>query len=223
MVRRPAITNWRGDTLEDALELAAAFCGSCFTTCGSSASRSTPKSTMLTLDLSSDAMDSVAKQLQRLQDSDGRQIHIFPIAPYNESAIYLQGHVLRPGRYSYREGMKLTDLLGRTRICCRNRRRTTQRLCGLNAPDYRPQLKALTCSGAGKSAAARSCSTRTVRIFSRYDFEPRPSCGSARGASTAVSYVRPSTPARRDSFWREECARRSLDSAQLFRTQAMER
>ncbi len=58
---------------------------------------------------------------------DGDEIHIFPIAPYNTGAVYLEGHVLRPGRYSYREGMKLTDLIpsykavaGAFRALCRN-------------------------------------------------------------------------------------------------------
>src|ERR1051326_297263 len=70
------------------------------------------KRTMLTLDLTSDTgPEDVDKQLQAFKVRDGDQIHIFPIAAYNEDAIYLQGHVLRPGRYSYKPGMKLTDLI----------------------------------------------------------------------------------------------------------------
>jgi len=57
---------------------------------------------------------------------DGDEVHIFPIAPYNEDAIYIQGHVLRPGRYSYKQGMSLSDLIGSLKICCLNLRRTTQ-------------------------------------------------------------------------------------------------
>jgi protein involved in polysaccharide export with SLBB domain len=70
------------------------------------------KRTMLTLDLSSTSdPQAIDKQLQAFQIRDGDQIHIFPIAAYNEDSIYLQGHVLRPGRYSYKPGMKLTDLI----------------------------------------------------------------------------------------------------------------
>ena len=35
---------------------------------------------------------------------DGDDVHIFPIAPYNSATVYLQGHVLRPGRYAYKAG-----------------------------------------------------------------------------------------------------------------------
>jgi protein involved in polysaccharide export with SLBB domain len=43
--------------------------------------------------------------------NDGDRIHIAPILPYSERAIYLQGHVVRPGRLSYTDGMRLSDVL----------------------------------------------------------------------------------------------------------------
>jgi protein involved in polysaccharide export with SLBB domain len=42
---------------------------------------------------------------------DGDRIYIAPILPYSEHAIYLQGHVVRPGRLPYSDGMKLSDVL----------------------------------------------------------------------------------------------------------------
>ncbi|HEY0758846.1 MAG TPA: SLBB domain-containing protein [Acidisarcina sp.] len=42
---------------------------------------------------------------------DGDRIRIAAIAPYSERAIYLDGHVLRPGRQPYHEGMRLSDVL----------------------------------------------------------------------------------------------------------------
>ena len=42
---------------------------------------------------------------------DGDRIRVAPILPYSESAVYMQGHVARPGKYAYREGMQLTDLI----------------------------------------------------------------------------------------------------------------
>jgi protein involved in polysaccharide export with SLBB domain len=42
---------------------------------------------------------------------DGDRIRIAPILPYSERAIYLQGHVVRPGRLSYTDGMQLSDVL----------------------------------------------------------------------------------------------------------------
>ena len=42
---------------------------------------------------------------------DGDRIHVAPIAPHSEHVIYLEGHVLRPGRHPYRDGMRLSDVL----------------------------------------------------------------------------------------------------------------
>ncbi len=45
------------------------------------------------------------------QIKDGDRIRIEPILPYSERAIYLEGHVVRPGRFSYTDGMRLSDVL----------------------------------------------------------------------------------------------------------------
>jgi len=42
---------------------------------------------------------------------DGDRIHVAPILPYSQRVIYLEGHVARPGRIAYRDGMKLSDVL----------------------------------------------------------------------------------------------------------------
>jgi protein involved in polysaccharide export with SLBB domain len=42
---------------------------------------------------------------------DGDRIHIAPILPYSERAVYIEGHVARPGRLPYTEGMRLSDVL----------------------------------------------------------------------------------------------------------------
>lgn len=42
---------------------------------------------------------------------DGDRIHIAPILPYSDRAIYLQGHVVRPGRLPYIDGMRVSDVL----------------------------------------------------------------------------------------------------------------
>ena len=43
--------------------------------------------------------------------TDGDRIRISPILPYSERVIYLQGHVVRPGRLSYTDGMRLSEVL----------------------------------------------------------------------------------------------------------------
>lgn len=42
---------------------------------------------------------------------DGDRIHIEPILPYSQRSIYLAGHVVRPGRLPYSDGMRLSDVL----------------------------------------------------------------------------------------------------------------
>lgn len=45
----------------------------------------------------------------RLQDGD--RIHIAPIAPYSDRVVYVEGHVVRPGRHPFRDGMRLSQVL----------------------------------------------------------------------------------------------------------------
>ena len=49
--------------------------------------------------------------IEKFAVSDGDRIRIAPILPYSERVIYFQGHVVRPGRLSYTDGMRLSDVL----------------------------------------------------------------------------------------------------------------
>ena len=42
---------------------------------------------------------------------DGDRIKVEPILPYSQRAVYLTGHVVRPGRLAYTEGMRLRDVI----------------------------------------------------------------------------------------------------------------
>jgi protein involved in polysaccharide export with SLBB domain len=42
---------------------------------------------------------------------DGDRVRVSPILPYSQRVVYVQGHVVRPGRVSYRDGMHLSDVL----------------------------------------------------------------------------------------------------------------
>jgi protein involved in polysaccharide export with SLBB domain len=53
------------------------------------------------------ALDKIAS----FQVKDGDRIHVAPILPYSERAIYVEGHVVRPGKFSYHDGMQLSDVL----------------------------------------------------------------------------------------------------------------
>jgi protein involved in polysaccharide export with SLBB domain len=42
---------------------------------------------------------------------DGDRVHVSPILPYSQRLVYVEGHVTRPGRMPYRDGMHLDDVL----------------------------------------------------------------------------------------------------------------
>ncbi|HEX3438108.1 MAG TPA: SLBB domain-containing protein [Pseudacidobacterium sp.] len=49
--------------------------------------------------------------VSEFQVQDGDRIRIQPVLPYSQRAIYLSGHVVRPGRLPYTDGMRLSDVL----------------------------------------------------------------------------------------------------------------
>jgi protein involved in polysaccharide export with SLBB domain len=49
--------------------------------------------------------------IDAFQVQDGDRIHVEPILPYSERVVYLEGHVARPGRVPYMDGMHLGDVL----------------------------------------------------------------------------------------------------------------
>jgi protein involved in polysaccharide export with SLBB domain len=179
MVRRPAIYELRAEkTLAELLELAGGILPSA-TLRHIEVQRlvAHEKRTMLSLDVS-DVQDTeaVRKQLESFAIENGDEVHIFPIAPYNQDAIYIEGHVLRPGRYSYRPGMKLTDLISSYKDLLPEPAAKYAEIIRLNPPDYRPSVEAFDLATALANAAAAPSlqPLDTVRIFGRYDFENPP-------------------------------------------------
>jgi protein involved in polysaccharide export with SLBB domain len=66
----------------------------------------------VTLDLSqARTAQSDQEAVAAFKVKDGDRIRVAPILPYSERAIYVEGHVVRPGRQPYSDGMKLSDVL----------------------------------------------------------------------------------------------------------------
>ena len=226
MVRRPAVYELRGESsLAEALDLAGGILpAGALQHIEVQRLEAHEKRTMLSLDLSPQGnSDTVTKQLSTFRIQDGDQIHIFPIAPYNEKAIYLQGHVLRPGRYSYHDGMKLTDLLASYNDLLPEPAGHYAEIVRLNAPDFRPSVESFDLSAAlaNPEASPKLQPLDTVRVFSRYDFEPAPTVW-VGGEVRSPGKYRTSGQARlRDAIYLAGgiSTDAGLDSAQLFRTQ----
>jgi protein involved in polysaccharide export with SLBB domain len=66
----------------------------------------------LSLDLpAKDTSQTTLNAISSFSVKDGDRIHVASILPYSERSIYVEGHVARPGRYPYRDGMQLSDVL----------------------------------------------------------------------------------------------------------------
>jgi len=225
MVRRPAVYELANETsLAEVLELAGGILPTAaLRHIEVQRVEAHEKRTMLTLDLTNNDSQEVDKQLQAFQIHDGDQVHIFPIAAYNEDAIYLQGHVLRPGRYSYKPGMKLTDLISSYGDMLPEPAAHYAEIVRLNAPDFHPSVESFDISAAlaNPAAAPTLKPLDTVRIFSRFDFEAPPEVW-VGGEVRAPGPYRTSGQAHLGDAIHLAggvTPDAALDSAQLFRTQ----
>jgi polysaccharide biosynthesis/export protein len=227
MVRRPAIYELSGEqSLADVLDLAGGILpAAALRHIEVQRLEAHEKRTMLTLNLSPDSNSStVADQLNSFKVRDGDQIHIFPIASYNEQAIYLQGHVLRPGRYSYHDGMRLTDLLASYHDLLPEPAGHYAEIVRLNAPDFRPSVESFDLSAAlaNPAESPKLEPLDTVRVFSRYDFEPAPTVWVGGEVRTPGQFRTSGQAHLRDAIYLAggTSPDAGLESAQLFRTQA---
>src|SRR5262249_13868261 len=133
--------------------------------------------TMLGFDIPEvDSDAEVTKKLESFEIHDGDRIRVFPIAPYNQDSIYVEGHVIRPGRYSYRDGMRVTDVIGSYKDLLPEPSKQYAEIVRLNAPDFHPSVESFDLAGAlaNPSQAPALRPMDTVRIFSRFDFENPP-------------------------------------------------
>jgi protein involved in polysaccharide export with SLBB domain len=179
MVRRPAIYEMRGEkSLAEVLELAGGILPTAtLRNIQVQRLQTNEKRTMLSVSIAPGmGRDEAEKQLRAFAMQDNDEVRIFPIAQHNAEAVYLEGHVLRPGRYSYRAGMKVTDLFAAYADLLPEPATKYAEIVHLNAPDYRPSVESFNLAAALASPATAPVlqPLDTVRVFSRYDFEEPP-------------------------------------------------
>jgi polysaccharide export outer membrane protein len=226
MVRRPALYELHGEkTLEDALDLAGGVLPA-------AALRhievqrlvAHEKRTMWSVEIGETSdPDAIRSQLRSFSVQDGDEIHIFPIAPYNSGSIYLEGHVLRPGRYSYKPEMKLTDLVSSYTDLLPEPSVRYAEIIRLHAPDYHPIVETFDLAAALErpETAPKLEPLDTVRIFGRYDFEPDPEVLITGEVRAPGRYRTSGQQHLRDVIYQAAGVTPDawLDSAQLFRRQ----
>jgi protein involved in polysaccharide export with SLBB domain len=223
MVRRPAIYELSGNTsLTDALDLAGGVLpAAAMKHIEVERLVAHENRTMFSLDLSETA-GTAESTLRSFQIQDGDRIHIFPIAPYNDRAIYLQGHVLRPGRYSYTENMTVRDLITSYSDLLPEPAGKYAEIIRLNPPDLHPTVQSfdLTAALSNPENAPKLKPLDTVRIFSRYDFESAPKIWVDGEVRSPGLYVTSGQTHLRDALYLAGGVSpdADLDSAQILRS-----
>ena len=93
--------------------------------------------TMFNLELPDNPTEA-AEKLAAFNVRDGDDVVISQIQPYNSQAVYLEGHVFHPGKYPYKEGMTIADLLRSYQDVLPEPAERGE-LVRLQPPDYRPE------------------------------------------------------------------------------------
>jgi protein involved in polysaccharide export with SLBB domain len=179
MVRRPAIYELNGEKgLAEVLELAGGVLPSgTLRHVDVERIESHEDRTMLRLDIPETDNDaSVNKALENFAVQDGDKIKITPILPYADKTVYLDGHVSRPGKFAYRSGMKVTDLIKSYKDLLPEPSTSHAEIIRLSQPDYAPQVFAFNLGDAlaGKDQDLVLKPFDIVRVFGRFDFEDPP-------------------------------------------------
>lgn len=105
-VRRSALYELKGKTsLQNIIELAGGITPAAWIN-RIQIERFSDNSKSVVLDI-----DSVNQKFSQFEIKDGDIIKIYPILEKDKNAVYLSGNVLRPGKYEFREGMKITDII----------------------------------------------------------------------------------------------------------------
>jgi len=178
--------------------------------------------TMLQLDMpEANDEQAVNKALADFKVQDGDKVRIAPIVPYSDKTVYLDGHVFHPGKYAYRDGMKLTDLIHSYGDLLPEPYRRHAEIIRLEAPDYTPEVLAFNLGEAlaGKEQDLPLKPFDTVRIFGRYDFEDAPVVTVSGEVRDPGDHVTNGSTRLRDAIYLADGTTpdAELDDAQVFR------
>jgi protein involved in polysaccharide export with SLBB domain len=227
MVRRPAVYELRGETnIEEALDLAGGVLpAAALRHIEVERLEVHEKRTMLSVNLDeTEDPQAIRRQLVKVGVQDGDQVHVFPIAPYNTAAVYLQGHVLRPGRYAYTPDMRLTDLVASYQDLLPEPAEHYAEIVRLRQPDWRPEVESFDLAAAltNPERSPKLAPLDTVRILGRYEVEAAPVFWLSGQVRNPGQYRTSGQMHLRDAVYQGGglMPDAALDSAQVFRAQA---
>jgi len=141
---------------------------------------------------------------------DGDRLTVSSILPYSNRTVYLQGHVVRPGKYEFHDGMTVADLVRSYHDLLPEPSDHAEiiRLC---APDLRPETIEFSLEKTLRGVDPLALeSLDTVRIFGRYEVDAprvsiygevlRPGKYPLSESMTAAALVRMAGGFRRSAF-----------------------
>jgi len=224
MVRRPAIYELDGEkNLAEVLELGGGVLPSgTLRHIDVERVQAHESRTMLALDVpESNNEESVTKALEDFKIQDGDKVKISPIVAFADKTVYLDGHLFRPGKYAYREGMKVSDLIKSYKDLLPEPYRPHAEIIRLKAPDYTPEVLAFNLEDAlaGKEQDLVLKPFDTVRIFGRFDFEDPPVITVTGEVRDPGDHVTNGATYLRDAIYLagSTTPEARLDDAQIFR------
>jgi polysaccharide biosynthesis/export protein len=179
MVRRPAIYELNGETsLAQVLEVAGGVLPSgTLRHIDVERVEAHESRSMLRLDIpENNNQEAVTKALEDFTIQDGDKVQISPILPYADKTVYLDGYVFRPGKFAYRDGMKVTDLIKSYKDVLPEPYKQHAEIIRLSGPENAPEVLAFNLDDAlsGKDQDLVLRPFDTVRVFGRFDFEDPP-------------------------------------------------
>ena len=174
MVRRPAVYELKGEQgLNEVLDLAGGVLVSA-TLREIKVERIDAHQRHTMLSLQFPEGEAVADRVAAMAEfhlQDGDRVLVSSILPYNEKAVYLEGHVFRPGKYPFRDGMTVNDLV-RSYQDLLPEPADRAEIIRLAPPDFRPvtigfELPDLLLGGDPMTLQPFD----VVRVYSRYEVD----------------------------------------------------
>lgn len=224
MVRRPAMYELNGEkNLAEVLELAGGVLPTgTLRHVDVERVQDHESRTMLRLDMpETNNEQQITQALEDFKIQDGDKIKITPILPYADKTVYLDGHVSRPGKFAYRDGMKVTDLIKSYSDLLPEPSTAHAEIIRLNKPDYTPVVLTFNLGDAlaGKDQDLVLKPFDTVRIFGRYDFEDLPVITVTGEVRDPGDHLTNGTPHLRDAIYLAGGTTPDalLDDAQVYR------
>jgi protein involved in polysaccharide export with SLBB domain len=125
---------------------------------------------MLNVNLPDAGPAAVQEAFRRVEVRDGDIVTVAPILPYINQAVYLQGHVFRPGKYPYQKGMKVTDIVSSFNALLPEPADRAE-IVRLHPPDYTPAVIGFNLREVLEKPAAAPLLEPfdTIRVFGRYE------------------------------------------------------